>query len=268
MALDSQFAQTHFRLRRVHRRRLRDTTAQFRVVRYREVDGRLGERVVLLDRVPAATRPSAALGIGPDGRALCCVRRRAASTGRRAALASYNGKILRLSSDGTTPKDQPAGLPSSRAIFSRRAALDWDPLDRRARGRRREAAQRRRASHHRAVRRRLVVHARRESPLPAGGGAAAVAFYRGTLLPALKGDLFVAAEEGRYLLRLRFDRRDPPRLVSSERLLQDVGSPIQRRHRRGRRRLRRDRSRRAAVGSALGQSRISRSALPEIYFKS
>jgi glucose/arabinose dehydrogenase len=42
----------------------------------------------------------------------------------------------------------------------------------------------------------------------------------------LTGDLFVAAAEGRYLLRLRVDRRDPPRLVSSERLLQDLDSPV------------------------------------------
>ena len=56
--------------------------------------------------------------------------------------------------------------------------------------------------------------------------AAALAAYRGTLLPAFEGDLFVAAEEGRHLLRLRLDPRDPARIVSSERLLQDLDSPI------------------------------------------
>ena len=45
-----------------------DETRRFRLVRYREVDGRLGERVVLLDRIPAAARPAAALGVGADGR--------------------------------------------------------------------------------------------------------------------------------------------------------------------------------------------------------
>ena len=62
--------------------------------------------------------------------------------------------------------------------------------------------------------------------LPAGTGTAGVAFYRGTLLPALTGDLLVAAEDGRHLLRLRFDERDPLRVVSSERLLQDAAGPI------------------------------------------
>ena len=61
--------------------------------------------------------------------------------------------------------------------------------------------------------------------LPARTGASALAFYRGTLVPAFAGDLFVAAEEGRHLLRLRFDKRDPTRLLSTERLLQDPDSP-------------------------------------------
>ena len=62
--------------------------------------------------------------------------------------------------------------------------------------------------------------------LPAGTGAASIAFYRGTLLPELSGDLLVAAAEGHHLLRMRLDKRDPTRVVSTERLLQDAGSPI------------------------------------------
>ena len=62
--------------------------------------------------------------------------------------------------------------------------------------------------------------------LPPRTGASALAFYRGTLLPALAGDLFVAVEDGRALLRLRFDTRDPTRLLSSERLLDDTESRI------------------------------------------
>jgi glucose/arabinose dehydrogenase len=63
-------------------------------------------------------------------------------------------------------------------------------------------------------------------PLPAGTGAAGIAFYRGTAVPAFAGDLFVAADEGRALLRLRFDRRDPTRTVSIERLLDDDGRRV------------------------------------------
>jgi glucose/arabinose dehydrogenase len=62
--------------------------------------------------------------------------------------------------------------------------------------------------------------------LPAGIGVSGMAFYRGTLVPAFAGDLFVAGEDGRALLRLRFDERDATRLVSTERLLEDINSPI------------------------------------------
>ena len=62
--------------------------------------------------------------------------------------------------------------------------------------------------------------------MPAGVGAAGMAFYRGTLIPALARDLFVASERAHSLVRLRFDTRDPTRLVSGERLLEDIGVPI------------------------------------------
>jgi glucose/arabinose dehydrogenase len=57
--------------------------------------------------------------------------------------------------------------------------------------------------------------------LPAGTGATSTAFYRGELMPIFKGNLFVAAETARQLIRLRFDPDDPLRIVSVERLLRD-----------------------------------------------
>lgn len=38
--------------------------------------------------------------------------------------------------------------------------------------------------------------------LPQGTGASSAAFYRGDLIPAFRGNLFVAAETGRELMRL------------------------------------------------------------------
>jgi glucose/arabinose dehydrogenase len=52
-----------------------------------------------------------------------------------------------------------------------------------------------------------------------------VAFYRGELLPAFRGDLLVAADEG-HILRLRFDGGRRGRITSSERLLQDRVGPV------------------------------------------
>jgi len=222
LALDAQFDRTRF-LYAVYSVSAPEGTGRFRLVRYREVDGRLGERAVLLDGIPAATRPSASLGVGPDGR-LYVAFDSAAGSGRAPAQASYSGKILRLNTDGTTPRDQPAGIPVFATDFQSPRGLDWHPLTGvlwAADVKRRDVEEL-----------RIVVpgtastSTRARIPLPAGTGAAALAFYRGTLLPAFAGDLFVAAEEGRHLLRLRFDRGDPTRFVSAERLLQDVDSPI------------------------------------------
>ena len=57
--------------------------------------------------------------------------------------------------------------------------------------------------------------------LPAGTGAASAAFYRGDLMPIFKGNLFIAAEMGRELVRLRFDPDNATKVVSVEQLLHD-----------------------------------------------
>jgi glucose/arabinose dehydrogenase len=224
LALDREFARTHF-VFATYTVVGPEGTARFRVVRYREVEGRLGERVVLLDRISASSRPSALLGVGPDGR-LYAAFDAGPVGGRTPALASYNGKILRLNTDGTTPADQPGANPVLASAFHSPRGLDWHPetgalwvVD--AKGRDVEEL-------------RLVVSGGNGAPestrvrlsLPARTGASALAFYRGTLLPALAGDLFVAADEGRHLLRLRFENGDPTRLLSTERLLEDTDSRI------------------------------------------
>ena len=220
LALDAEFDRTHF-LYAAYTISGPEATRRFRVVRYREVEGRLGERVVLLDDIPAATRPSVALGIGPDGR-LYVAFDAAVNTGRTAALASYSGKVLRLNVDGTTPQDQPAGAPVFATDFQSPRGLDFHL----ATGALLVADVKRRD----AEELRVIFSggagapstSRLRIPMPVGSGAAGVAFYRGSLVSAFVGDLFVAAEDAQCLIRLRFDKRDPARLVSSERLLQDA----------------------------------------------
>jgi glucose/arabinose dehydrogenase len=225
LALDAQFDRTHF-LYAAYTIAGPQSTRRFRVVRYREVAGRLGERVVLLDGIPAATRPAASLATGPDGR-LYVALDAATSTGRTPALAHYSGKVLRLNADGTTPQDQPAGIPVFATDIQSPRGMDFHPSTG--------------ALWMADVKRRDVeelrviapggdsgapLAARIRIPMPAGVGAAGVAFYRGTLVPALARDLFVASEQAHSLLRLRFDTRDPTRLVSGERLLEDIGTRI------------------------------------------
>jgi aldose sugar dehydrogenase len=224
IALDAQSARTQF-VYAAYTVLGPDDTRRFRVVRYREVEGRLGERAVLLDGIPAAPRPAVVLGIGPDG-LLYVAFDAAVSAGRTPLIASYSGKILRLNTDGTTPRDQPSGNPVFGADFASPRAFDWHPSTGAlvvADVRRRDLEELRIVPASLAG---SASPARTRMPLPAATGAAGMAFYDGTLVPAFAGNLFVAAEEGRALLRLQFDSRDPTRTVSIERLLDDTGDRV------------------------------------------
>ena len=170
--------------------------------------------------------PSASLRFGPDGALYAGLD--AGGDARRAGdLADPGGKVLRLDRDGGTPDDQPAATPlfsaghdAPRGLAWQRASgalwvLDAPPLA--------------------SVRLTAVAAG---AGRPAGGAVLAAialpelvapssaAFYRGDAIPDFKGDLLVAAGEGRHLLRLRFDDRDPWRVVSREVLLRDFPGPI------------------------------------------
>ena len=62
--------------------------------------------------------------------------------------------------------------------------------------------------------------------LPAASAPSAMAFARGTHLPALAGNLFIASNTGQPLLRVRFDPLDASRVAATEPLLQDVVGPL------------------------------------------
>jgi glucose/arabinose dehydrogenase len=219
LELGDRFEQTRF-VYTVYTTEAGEGTPRFRVARFREVNGRLGERALVLNDIPAAPTPAAALTIGPDEK-LYSAFDDAGDPARARARASYNGKVLRLNPDGTTPPDQPAGSPVYWGDLRSPRGVDWHPvtgalwvLD----GGGTNEALRVVDAGGSSVR----TNARPPIPLPARTGAASIAFYRGNLLPAFQGDLLVAADEGRHLLRVRLDKRDPTRVVSTERLLQDT----------------------------------------------
>jgi glucose/arabinose dehydrogenase len=220
LALDADFERTHF-VYVAYTVTASEGVRHVRVVRFREVAGRLGERIVLIDQIPAAPRPAVAIVAGPDGRIYVALDASPAG-GRTAALASFSGKVLRLTTDGKTPDDQPGRSPVIATDVLSPRGLDWHLptstlwlID---------------AKRADAEELRLVgsgngsVPAGARVPLPPGTGASALAFYRGANVPALEGNLFIAAEEGRYLLRLRLDARS--QVVSTERLLHDAARPI------------------------------------------
>ncbi len=191
----------------------------FVLARFRFANGTFAERAVLLDRVPAsASNASGALSIGPDGK-LYVALDSAGDERLAGSPASYNGKVLRLNLDGTMPDDLPLPTPVFSPFHPEPHALDWQPgtdhlwvidgID--------------------AGSGRLSVitgpatepggPGRSSYALPAGTDAQSAAFYRGDLMPAFKGNLLIAANGGRELIRLQFDPDNPSRVAGVERLL-------------------------------------------------
>ena len=191
------------------------TTSGFQLARVRAVGDSLGDRAVLMDAIPASPRPSAALRFGPDAR-LYLGLDDAGDPRRPGDLGSFNGKLLRLNSDATTPRDQPRASPVYLGGLSAPRAVDWSAngatmwvLD--VGGGSGGVLQAAQAAASGAIVSRYN--------LPAGTGASALAVYRGDLIRAFRGNVLVAADQDRSLLRLAIADEDPTRVVSTERLL-------------------------------------------------
>jgi glucose/arabinose dehydrogenase len=125
LALDPQFAQTRFVYLYYSARA--GSGAVNRVVRYREAGARLGERVVLLDGIPAAQiHDGGRIRFGPDG-LLYVTAGDAANTNLAQDVGSLAGKILRITRDGTTPRENPFGSPIYSYGHRNPQGLDWHP---------------------------------------------------------------------------------------------------------------------------------------------
>jgi glucose/arabinose dehydrogenase len=194
----------------------------FTIARYREANGILGERMVLLHGIPARRdRAAAALGIGPDGKLHVAL-----DDGGDAALAgdaaSLNGKVLRLERDGTTPEDQPPGTTVQLSGFRSPRAIEWNAgvmwiADGAPRAPERlSAAVVTSPRPHRS-------EVQRSYALAPGSDPSDAVFYRGEALTAFRGDLLVGADGGSHILRVRLDPRSPARVIATERLLDGAG---------------------------------------------
>jgi glucose/arabinose dehydrogenase len=220
LTLDPEFDRTHlaYALYTVDGA---DGGLRFRVARFREVNGAFGERAVLMDDLAAAaSAPTGAIGVGPDGMLYVAVDD-GGDPSQAAASSSYNGKILRINRDGTTPSEQPIYASDQGSP----RGFDWQPRTNAlwiADQRTGSAGELEMITADAAQKSRGVARAR--VPLAARIGATSVAFYDADLLPAFQGDLLIAARASGQLLRLRFDRRDPSKVLSTERLLSDAAS--------------------------------------------
>lgn len=198
----------------------------FRIVRYRIAGSSLVDRMPLVRDVPASAQPSGTLRVGPDGK-LYAALDDGGSRDAAARLSEWSGKILRFNTDGRTPDDQPAASPVFWSGLKSPRGLGWTPdgatlwlAEQGAEGMERVKAfaigsERPRRAGQRA-----------SHSLPQPLGARALALHRGDDLRQFRGDMFIAASEAGYLLRVRFDPSDPMRAVSSEKLLEGRIGPV------------------------------------------
>lgn len=218
VAPDPDFARTG------HLFLIHSDAAIFRLSRYRLAGDQLVERMVVLRDVPASSDPAAVLRVGPD-RKLYAAFDDGGSREAAARLSEWSGKILRLNPDGGTPDDQPAASPVFWAGLGWPRGLDWSlegvlwvaeqsaDGSERIRGLATGDDRPRRAGQ------------RASYALPDGVGASSVAFYRGETVPQFRGNMFIAARTGGYLLRVQFDQQERTRAVTTEKLLEGrIGS--------------------------------------------
>jgi len=229
LALDPDFTQT--RLVYLYYSARRPTGGSVnRVVRYREAGSALGERVVLLDDIPAAQiHDGGRLRFGPDG-LLYITAGDAANTALAQDLGSLAGKILRLTRDGTTPRTNPFSSPIYSYGHRNPQGIDWHP-----------ATGDLWASEHGNIGNDEVnvIDAGGNFGWPVIQGAQSMtgmrtpitfynpaiapsgtSFYRGTRFPRFANNLFVATLRGTHLLRLTLNATSPQQVAAEERLLE------------------------------------------------
>jgi len=203
-----------------------------RVVRFRELNGALGEPAVLLDDIGAASiHNGSRIKFGPDG-LLYVTMGDAADASLAQDLASLNGKVLRLNEDGTTPRDNPFSSPVYSLGHRNPQGIDWDPVT---------GALWETEHGQSALDEVNRVEAGRNYGWPQIEGAetrpgmeppvlffeqtvapSGAAFYRGERIPSFSGNLFFGALRGTHLHRIVLQAPGRTEVASHERLLDGV----------------------------------------------
>ena len=210
IAVDPDFSRTHFVF--VVHTALSTDGPIFRLSRYRELQGRLGERAVLFEAAAStAVHPSAVIRFGPDGRLYLAVNG-----------DSSNGRLFRLSADGTMPRDQAGTTPAVAEGIADPRGLAWEPRS----GLLWIADEDNGTAHVSGVEMSsppVTAVIRGRGTLHAAIGQ--MTTYTGEAIPVLRNEALLASPEG-YILRLHFADDDPTRIARSGRLLDNKVGPI------------------------------------------
>ena len=216
LAIDPQFERNHF----VYAVALVPTGGRpaFSLARFREVSNTFGDRVLLLDGLPARpAHPSAALRFGPDG-TLFAAFDDGDEPAAAADLGSTRGKILRLNTDGTTPPDQAGATPVFALGFHSPRAMVWRPGSDTVWVAERDGTLVMVEADRTRTDRKTRGVTRQAYALPASIAPSAMALFH--------DDLLVASGASPSLLRVRFDPRRPMTIVGTEPVLQGQLGPI------------------------------------------
>ena len=191
----------------------------FCLARLRQQADTFGDRVIIADGIPAPPDgAAAAMRFGPEGKVFV-----AFDDGGNPHLGSdwsSNGKVLRLNADGTTPSDQRV-LPLYASAYRSPRGLAWHIpsktlwiLTQEAAGGRLDAITSDRAPHRGHLQATIALP---DAVVPSG-----LAVYPGVgVAEALRGNILIASETARLLLRLRVDPHIPTQILGTEELLRD-----------------------------------------------
>jgi glucose/arabinose dehydrogenase len=187
------------------------TASGLRLVRFVESNDSLSSGATLLEGLPvSASAPAAILRMGRD-RKLYLGLADSDDPRARDDMGSWNGKVIRVNVDGTTPTDDGPSAPIFAIGPSRPAAMEWSES-----GETLWLAERR--SHvldrvRRRPRASVVSRAahRQRISLPSGLDATALVLYQSEAVPNFLGDLFVADAASASILRVQLDRDEVSR---------------------------------------------------------